>query len=548
MLNEDDMACRKRPQHDPPQNDDSEVDRAIDAMTAEELRAFLRNILGRLEYEPLVELEDALIAHAARGSAGWKPTGPPPTVLDEVREFVTAARRICRADPGEVDDFLRQARNAFLAGDHKIARTIIDTLIPPVADFEIDLGQHEMLDEVLTTDLHECSAQYLASVYVTTAGEDRPAALRAAIDFVDPITWVYAPIEEMEAVAGAPLPDLDDFLPRWVALLEAETGVAGEWERSSARWLREAVRRFEGVSGLERIARKTKQPDMLLEWCRAVVETGDWEQALRAYEDAAQLIESPHWLGDFLDGAALAARQLGQDDFTQRLKAAWCGSPSMERLLRWFGEGDPSAAEIHRRAAEALPACPAGAKRQQGLLRILNGELQTAAELLAGAPGLGWSAYDHPGHLLFAAFAGLLAEGKRTGLSTRLLAELDDRIRDPFDSIRFDDEEPHLETPSIVSLITKALPATEIDANGRETMLEAMRTAATRRAEGVLDKKRRRVYGHAATLVACCLELAPAAGMQAEITRWVEDLRSEYHRFRAFQREIETALDQMRQV
>lgn len=546
MLNEDDMSYRKQPEHDPSPYDDSEVNRAIDAMTAGELRALLRIMRDRLEYEPLVELEGTLIAHAARGSAGWKPTGPPPTILDEVGEFVTAARRIGHADPEEVDYFLWQSRNAFLAGDSEVARTIIDTLIPPIVECEIDLGQHEMLDEVLTADLQECSAQYLASVYITSSGKDRPAALRAAIDVVDPITWVHAPIEQMETVSATPLPDLDDFLPRWIVLLEAETGVVGERERSSARWLREAVKRFEGVSGLERIARKTKQPEMLLAWCRAVVETDDWEQALRAYEDAARLTAGPLWRGDFLDGVALAARQLGRDDFTQRLIEAWCGSPSLERLLRWLGEGDPSADEICRRAGEAFSVYPTNNKRQQGLLKILNGELQIAAELLAGTPGLGWSAFDHPGHLLFTAFAALLAEGKRTGLSTRLLAELDDRVRDPYSLSRFDDNKPRLETPSLAALIAKVRPAMEIDATERRTILEAMKTAATNRVEGVLDRKRRRVYGHAATLVLCCLELAPAAGMQEEVARWVEDLRGEYRRFRAFQKEIEMALDQMR--
>jgi len=540
------MRYRKQPEHDPLPYDNSEVDRAIDAMTAEELRAVLRAMRDRLECGPLVELEGMLIAHAARGSAGWKPTGPPPTVLDEVSEFVTAARRVGHADPEEVDNFLRQGMNAFLAGDPELVRAIFDTLIPPIAEFEIDLGQHEMLDEVLTTDLHECSARYLASVYVTTQGGDRPAALRAAIDVVNAVTWVHAPIELMETFATAPLPDLYDFLPRWIALLEDETGEASEWVRSSARWLREAVRRYEGIAGLERIARKTKQPEMLLSWCRAVVETGDWKQALHAYEDSARLTVGQHWLGTFLDGAALAAWQLGRDDFIQRLKAAWCGSPSLERLVRWLGEGDPPAAEIRRRAAEVLPTCPAGEKRQQGLLKLLNGELQTAAELLAEAPGLGWSASDHPGHLLFTAFAVILAEGRHTGLCNQLQAELDDRIRDLFYSVQFDDEEPRLETPSITSLITNARPAMEIVAKERRTMLEAMRTAASSRVEGVLDKKRRRAYKHAARLVICCQELAPAAGMQEEVTRWVEDLRSKYSRFRAFQRQIETALDQMR--
>ncbi|MFC1539905.1 hypothetical protein ACFL41_00280 [Gemmatimonadota bacterium] len=536
------MFYRKQPEHDPPPYDVSEVDRAIDAMTVEELRALLRAMRDRLEYEPLVELEGTLIAHAARGSAGWKPTGPPTTVLDEVGEFVTAARCTGRADPEEVDIFLRQARNAFLAGDPELACAIFDSLLPPIADCEIDLGHHEMLDEVITTDLRECSAQYLASVYLTTPEEDRPAALRVAINVVEPITWVHDPLEQMETAAAAPLPDLEDFLPRWVSLLETETGNDCEWDRSSASWLREAVRRFEGISGLERIARKTKQPEMLLSWCRAVVETGDWEQVFRAYDDAARLTTSSIWRGTFLDGVALAARELGRDDFTRRLKDAWYGSPSLERLVRWLGEGDPPAPEVRQRAEEVLPACPAGEIRQVGLLKLLSGELQSAAELLAEAPGLGWSAFKHPGHILFPAFAGLLAGSNPADLSTLLFAELDDRVQGRYYSTWIDDEEPQHEAPSIVALITNARPAIGLDVERQRAMLTAMKAAATGRVEGILGMKRRQAYRHTARLVVCCLELAPAVGLQDEVTPWFEDLRTEYRRFRAFQGEIALAL------
>ena len=71
-------------------------------------------------------------------------------------------------------------------------------------------------------------------------------------------------------------------------------------------------------------------------------------------------------------------------------------------------------------------------------------------------------------------------------------------------------------------------------------ILEAMRAAATKRVDGILGNKRRRYYGHAATLVACCLELAPAAGRQKVIADWVHDLRARYARFSAFQKSSRT--------
>ena len=70
----------------------------------------------------------------------------------------------------------------------------------------------------------------------------------------------------------------------------------------------------------------------------------------------------------------------------------------------------------------------------------------------------------------------------------------------------------------------------------------SMGAAAGKRFDGILGKKRRRHYGHAATLVACCLELAPAVGRQEEVAKWVHDLRKRYSRFSAFQGELTNAL------
>lgn len=81
-----------------------------------------------------------------------------------------------------------------------------------------------------------------------------------------------------------------------------------------------------------------------------------------------------------------------------------------------------------------------------------------------------------------------------------------------------------------------------MDAGGREAMLDAVRTAATRRVEAILGNKRRRHYGHAALLLACCLELAPGVGQQSAVAEWVSDVRKRYSRFHAFQDECTRAL------
>jgi hypothetical protein len=111
-----------------------------------------------------------------------------------------------------------------------------------------------------------------------------------------------------------------------------------------------------------------------------------------------------------LDGAALAAQQLGRKDLSPWLERAWRAEPSMLRLRRWLGSARGKAA-IRRRAAEALAACPKQAHRQRAFLHVLQGDYDPAAKLLASAPGLGWPDSEHPGHLLFHVFRQLLGGG-----------------------------------------------------------------------------------------------------------------------------------------
>lgn len=523
---------------------DPNLDGALDAMTADELRAFVREALEWLDDEPQSALVDALIARAAKGASGWRPPGPFKEIVAEVKRFAEAAVRAGYVEPTDVDHYLRQGTRAFLAGEHATARGVFEALLPPIAEGEIDLGQHEMVGEVLTVDEHECAAQYVVSIYLTTPLQDRAAALCRAMDALQGLASIWAPLEQMERVATGPLPELDAFLPMWVTYLEGQPLSEGEREGHRDRWLREAVLRLEGVSGLERIARKTKQPEALQAWCDAVVERGDWAEALRAYDDATKLAGKSHWRGEFLDGAALAALSLGRRDVAQRLHAAWLGAPSVVRLLRWLGAGGPTAATLAKRAEEAIERCPSRAGRQLGLLCVLTGDVHAAAKVLAKAPGLGWSSEDHPGHVLFPAFAGLLADGARGKLSAELFRSLEEAPRDPLDMDREDGDEgsPTLSTPSIAELIGTVRPAAVIDAKGRQAMLEAMRAAATKRVEGIVGNKRRGHYGHAATLLACCLEVAPAVGKQKEVAEWVAEVRKAYSRFYAFQEECRRAL------
>ena len=55
------------PPHDP------DLNGALDAMTAEDLRSFVRDALERLDDEPRSALVDSLTARGTKGSSGWRP-------------------------------------------------------------------------------------------------------------------------------------------------------------------------------------------------------------------------------------------------------------------------------------------------------------------------------------------------------------------------------------------------------------------------------------------------------------------------------------------
>lgn len=525
-----------------------ELESALEAMSAEELRSFLLETLTKIDDAARATLVDTLLVRAARGSGRWRPSGPPPRLVQEVGTFVEASRQLGHAPAYQVDAFLRQANKAFLATEYETARAIFELLLPPITEGEIDLGQHELVDEVLTVSVHECAAQYLVAVYATTPARERPTALMSALEAVQSLTYLGQPIATMERCSVEPLPDLTAFLPRWLEHLEQQLTSDGDWESNTEGWLREVAERSDGVAGLERIARASKKPQTLDAWCTTLIKRRAWTDALRACDEAARLVgeSSPHWKGSFLDGAALAAQQLGRRDTTKRLKAAWIGAPSLGRLLRWLGAGGLTAPRIRKRSTDALARCHRGWARQRGLLHILVGDVEPAARLLSRAPGLGWSSSNHPGHLVFPAFTMLIADGKPAPLSQQLWAALSSLVRPPlewdFTGGEKHDSTPRLPMPSISELLEVANPGSRLDNRARSLMLDAMRTAASKRVEGILGNKRRRHYSHAAALVACCLELAPRVDKSKAVSRWVESFRREYSRFYAFQRELREAL------
>lgn len=171
-------------------------------MSAPELRAALRAVLDQLDDGAKDSVIDALMTRAAKATSNWKPTRPSPRIFEEARSFAEAARHIGRADPYDATEHLHRAMMAFLAGDHASAKAVFEAILPPIACVDIDLGQHELVEEVLGVNARACVAQYATSVYTTTPLRDRADAILRALEEVGGVGALSSPIKDMEDVSA----------------------------------------------------------------------------------------------------------------------------------------------------------------------------------------------------------------------------------------------------------------------------------------------------------------------------------------------------------
>ncbi len=165
-----------------PKPETSDIDGALAAMNAGDLRDLVRDMLLELEERPYERVVNDIIDRAARNGAGWTPGGPTGETVAEIVSFAKAAIRTGQADPSDVDDYLRQGSNAFLGRDYQSTIEIFRALLPPIGSADIYLGQHELVDEVLGTDVSACAAQFVVSIYMTTRLDRRADAVCEAID------------------------------------------------------------------------------------------------------------------------------------------------------------------------------------------------------------------------------------------------------------------------------------------------------------------------------------------------------------------------------
>ena len=169
----------------------NDVPSALAAMGADELREVVREIMLELDDRARGRVASAIIRRGSRGGSGWVPASLADAEVTEAVAFAEAARRVGHADAADVDDRLRRGVAAFLRKDYAAAHRIFGALLRPMAEGEIDLGQDELISEVLGVDAHECAVQYVVSAYMTSEPARRAETVRTAITEVRGVGYFY---------------------------------------------------------------------------------------------------------------------------------------------------------------------------------------------------------------------------------------------------------------------------------------------------------------------------------------------------------------------
>lgn len=155
--------------------------RAAASLDAEELRAVLRDALGGPDLGWNGPLIDGLLQQASRSRSGWRPQAPGGSFRKDLERFLQKGRNGADVDPEEAAAFLRKARQAFFAGQYDLAREAFEPLLDSIGSAELEMGFHELPDEVLTVDLSECARLFLVSVYLSSPRRDRARDVREAL-------------------------------------------------------------------------------------------------------------------------------------------------------------------------------------------------------------------------------------------------------------------------------------------------------------------------------------------------------------------------------
>lgn len=231
----------------------------------------------------------------------------------------------------EIDSLFERVSDFYEAGDYALARKAFEKLLEIYLEGSQEgrfSGYNQ--DDMMETDLEEVALKYLRSIYLSEKPLSRPEALLKGITNLSYLS-TNTTIHGMIHVSMEDLPELDQFGKQWIEYLKKQTE-----NHIITNLLKEAVRLFEGIKGLETLAleRGHQFPGAFVEWLDALRNDNNYTEMIRVaklgLETLSDRLTIRARIADYLYEAA---NHLDQKDLVEEsLKEALYASPSLSRL------------------------------------------------------------------------------------------------------------------------------------------------------------------------------------------------------------------------
>ena len=459
-----------------------------------------------------------------------------------------------------------RAAAAFAAGNMTLTRTAYHNLFATLT-YEDDYGRGIRAEHLQDVAVSEAGARYLRAVYETESPAHRPCGLFAAM--LQVCAWLSDArpmLDDIIQISPRPLPDQEQFFLDWIAFLRTQS------EPEADTWLREAVRLSQGPAGLETLARTegVQRPRAYLDWCAALAAEGKQPAVLAAAHEALRTL--PRALpmraavADYLCTAAThlhdtAALRLGRWE-------AFIAKPALARLLDVW-EVTPAGAERTRQMSQAaqhvqdtlanppdqVPSVWADAierpvwpdKSVLAHAYLLAGDWEAAYRLAMPEQVLGWSS-SHNTQGLVVSCCLVQMSGVSPGRLPPNLAQLwhwELQNSTGFVSWYSADAGEASLLVRLQHAYTECLPEVSLTRDQQAAFLAWCLDVVRRRVDAIVSNQHRGSYDRAALLLTSCTEVLRLLGKGQEARALLGDIRQQFQRHRAFQAELQTAVQRM---
>ena len=466
---------------------------------------------------------------------------------------------------GEIDSLFERINDFYEAGDHTLATKAYEKLLDIYMEGSQEghfSGRNQ--DEMMETDLEETGLKYLRSIYLSEEPSSRPEALLRGIANLSYLSG-NATIHGMIHVSTEDLEELDQFGEQWIAYLKKQKS-----NRIVTELLKEAVRLFQGVKGLETLAMEKgdRHPGAFVEWLEALKKEKNYPEMIRVAKLGLERLSDRLAIrGRIADYLYEAARQLDEKDLIEAsLVEALHASPSLSRLLDLLDHTRSKDQEIKylndalvrfekiRTRREKRDSLAVDFDRSSDLFEndvpenleiychLLKSDYMKAVASVSPSDALGWSSGNSPNAILVPFFLySRWNPGKKRAANMTALWEDATDVPILFGTHFLEDQTAGNLGERFRNHLEKVLKESPIPEKEREEYFKAAEKAALRRVDAIVNEKHRKSYWKAAQLLLAVAETYWSHDRIGEGQKLLDRFKGKYNRHSAFKAELQRA-------